>query len=137
MSFELSSLALNYDAELHLVHPVTEAPLYAKPDPKGDPEGKPVKILMHGTASPQYRKSVDVLMKKNAKRGNKPATPDEIRESSVEFLVALAVKAENLMLDGEPLDNKEAFRKMFSDERYSWVKSQCDSFLGNTENFIK
>lgn len=138
MSFDLNQLSLTTDAQpLQLNHPVTEAPLFVPDEDGRDDESKPVSILLYGTASKQYRKAVDVMMKKNAKRGNKQATPDEMREGAVEFLVALAAGSTNLDLDGEAVTSPEQFRKLFSDERFSWVKAQCDSFLGTTEAFIQ
>lgn len=138
MTFDLNTLALSTEAEaLHLTHPVTELPLYA-PVAKGeDPESKPVRILLHGTASKQYRKAVDAMLKRNAKRGRREATPDESREASVDFLVALSVSTENLSLDGEEINSPEMFKKLYSDDRFSWVKAQADSFLSATESFLQ
>ncbi len=138
MSFDLNTLSLSTDAQpLQLVNPKSQAPIFVPKADGSDDETKPVTISLYGTASRQYRKAVDAMMKKNNRRGNKQATPDEMRESSVDFLVALAAGSENLSLDGEDVVGPEAFRKLFADDRYSWVKEQCDAFLGNTETFIQ
>lgn len=137
MSFELNTLALEEQATLHLLHPSKETPLYA-PDKKGaDDESKPVEIVLKGSASQTYAKAVDAMMKKNAKRGNRAATPAESREQNTDFLVSLSVVANNLMLDGEAVDNPDVFRKLYSDSRYDWIKAQVNEFLNSTEHFLK
>jgi hypothetical protein len=132
MSFELNQLALEDQAALHLTHPATDMPLYADKE-----ETKPVQIILKGQASQTYARAVDAMMKAAAKRGKREATPAEAREQSVNFLVALSVTAENLTLDGEPVDSQEAFRKLYSDERFGWIKTQVNEFLGKTEAFLK
>jgi hypothetical protein len=137
MTFELSSLALSDETTVQLVHPVTEVPLFAPVKKGEDPESKPVQVTVKGTASQAYRRAVDAMMKKAAKRGKREATPEEIREQSVDFLVALSVKIDNLTLDGEAVDNPDAFRKLYSDARFDWVKDQVNSAISSVEGFLK
>lgn len=137
MSFELNQLAMSDETTLHLEHPATNAPLFAPVKKGEDPESKPVEIVLRGSASQAYARAVDTMMKQSAKRGNRAATPKEAREQNTEFLVALSVVAKNLTLDGEPLDNPEAFRKLYSDARYDWIKEQVNKVLASPEAFLK
>jgi hypothetical protein len=137
MTFELNSLALSDETTVQLLHPVTEMPLYAPVKKGEDAESKPVQVTVKGSASQAYRKAVDAMMKRAAKRGKREATPEEVREQSVDFLVALSVKIDNMTLDGEPVDNAEAFRKLYSDARYDWVKDQVNTALNSVESFLK
>jgi hypothetical protein len=137
MTFELNSLALSEEATVQLRHPVTEVPLFAPVKKGEDPESKPVQITVKGSASQAYRRAVDAMMKKAAKRGKREATPDEIREQSVDFLVALSVKIDNMTLDGEEVASAEVFRKLYSDPRYDWIKEQVNAAVGDTGAFLK
>jgi hypothetical protein len=137
MTFEISSLALSEETTVQLTHPVTDMPLFAPVGKGEDPESKPVQVTVKGEASQAYRKAVDAMMKKNAKRGKREATPDEMREQSVEFLTALSVKIDNMTLDGEPVDTPDAFRKLYSDPRYDWLKTQINTAIGDTASFLK
>lgn len=138
MSFELSTLALTEEATLHLEHPATGALLYAPVKKGEDAESKPVRIIVRGSASQAYAKAVDSMVKHKKKIApNRDLTPDESRTQNVEFLVALSVTAENLTLDGEAVDNKDTFRKLYSDSRYDWIKEQLNTLLASPEHFLK
>ncbi len=132
MTFELNQLALEEQAALHLTHPATGYALYA--DKK---EEKPVEIVLKGQASQSYRKAIDLMLKNDAKRGGKKATPEQARAEGIEFLVAVSVEIKNLVLDGQPVDNAEAFRKLYSDDRYGWMKTQINDFLQANDSFLK
>lgn len=136
MTFDISTLALSDEATVQLRHPVSDAPLFAPVEKGEDPESKPVQVTVKGSASAAYRKAVDAMMKKAAKRGKRDATPEEIREQSVDFLTALSVRIDNLTLDGEPVDNADAFRKLYSDARYEWCRSQINEAIGDTSAFL-
>ena len=131
IAFDLESLALQEEAELHLINPRDSQPIYAD-----KAETKPVKIKLYGTASDAYRKAVDKMMAKNAKRGKREATPAEAREQSVDFLAALSISTENLNMNGAPIDTVEGFKELYSNSKFSWVREQVDAFLGNTESFL-
>ncbi len=131
MTFDLNSLALTEEATFQLTHPATGAPLFA--DKK---EEKPVEIVLRGQASQAYRRAVDQLQKNRNKRGGKDATPAQAREESIEFLTTLSVEIRNLHLDGAPVADADAFRKLYSDERFSWIKLQVNDFLGDVGSFL-
>lgn len=137
MTFDISTLALSDEATVQLRHPVTDVPLFAPVKKGEDPESKPVQITVKGSASQAYRRAVDAMMKKAAKRGKREATPDEIREQSVDFLVALSVKIDNMTFDGEEVASAEAFRKLYSDPRFDWIKEQVNAAVGDTGAFLK
>lgn len=130
--FNLSTLALKDSVTLHLRHPATEELLYADAE-----QTKPVEIVLHGPASKPYRTAINAMQNRQLKRKGKQATAEGMREEGVELLVACSQRANNLGIDGEPLDNPEAFRKLYSKDEYSWVKTQVDEALGDVGNFIK
>jgi hypothetical protein len=137
MTFELKKLALEEEATAQLRDPGNDMPLFAPVAAGEDPESKPVTITMRGTASAAHRRAVDAMMKKAAKRGKRDASPEEIREQSVDFLVALSVKIDNMTLDGEPVNTPEMFRKIYSDPHLDWIKDQANELVGDTEAFLK
>lgn len=137
MTFELNSLALNDQAVVQLRHPITDVPLFAPVGKGEDPESKPVQITVFGSASQAYRRAVDNMMKKAAKRGKREATPEEMREQSVEFLTALSVKIDNMVVDGEEVASPEAFRKFYADPRFEWCRTQINEAIGDTASFLK
>lgn len=138
MSFELNSLAFSEETVLHLEHPVTGAPLYAPVKKGEDAESKPVQVTLKGSASQAYMRAVDQMQKnKNRIAKNRELTTEEQRKQNVEFLTALSVAFENLTLDGEPVDSPDAFRKLYSDARYDWIKEQVNNILMKPDAFLK
>lgn len=130
--FNLDTLALKDTVELQLKHPVTEELLFADAE-----QTKPVSIVLFGTSSKQYRNAVTAMQNRALKRGKKTPTAEEMREESVRLLVACSEKAVNLSYKGAPLDNAEAFRELYNDPSYSWLKEQVDAGLGDVSNFLE
>lgn len=128
--FKIDTLALSETTDLLLKHPVTGEVL-------GEDEGKPVTFTLYGSASKQYRKAVDVMMKAADKRGNKKATPAEKRQESIEFLVSLTVKADNIEYNGAPLDNPTALADFYGDDKFNWVREQINEAIGSVEGFLQ
>jgi hypothetical protein len=137
MTFELNSLALTEETVVQLEHPATGELLFAPVEKGEDPESKPVQVTVKGEASREYQKAVDAMMKKINKRGKREATPDELREQNADFLTALSVRVDNMTLNGEPVDNPEAFRKLYLDPHYDWVKVQVNKAVQSVEHFLK
>ena len=131
MTFDISTLASKDSTELHLRHPVTEELLYAD-----EAKEKPVKIILWGTGSKAYRQAINAMQNRQLKRGKKQATAEVMREESVELLVACSQKAVNMLFEGQELNTPEAFRKMYSNDAYSWAKEQIDAALSDSGNFI-
>lgn len=131
MAFELNTLALKDTTELHLTHPVTDEKLYADEDKK-----LPVVAILYGTSSKQYRNAITALQNRQLNLGKKKVSAEKMREESVEILVQCSEQIKNLTLDGEPVNNPEAFRKLYSDPAYEWLKSQIDSVIGDVAAFL-
>lgn len=132
MAFNLNSLAIPETTELHLVHPVTQELLYADAA-----QTKAVVIVLYGQSSRKYRAAVSAMQNRALKRGKKQATAEQMQEEGVELLVACSEKAVNLDFDGKPIDTPEAFRKLYSDPAYLWLREQVDSALAEVSNFLK
>ena len=129
--FNLDSLALNDTTELQLVHPVTEELLFADKE-----QTKPVAIVLFGTSSKQYRNAITAMQNRQLRRGKKAASAELLREESVNLLVACSDKALNLTYKEAPLDNENAFRALYSDPKFAWVKDQVDAALGDVSRFL-
>ena len=137
LDFDFNELALEETSKLHLAHPKDDGTMLYAPVAKGQPEdSRPVELNVYGPASPQFRKAMDVMHKKTAKRGKREATAEESREQSVEFLVAVPIDFSNIKFDGEVVDNAEAFRKLYSNPKYEWVTKQATAFLFTDSNFL-
>lgn len=130
--FNLKSLALKDTAEVQLVHPVTEEPLFAD-----EAQTKPVSIVIYGTSSKQYRNALSAMQNRQLKRGKKPATAEQMRDEGVALLVACSEKAVNFQYNEQPLDNDGAFEALYKDPAYSWIKDQVDASLGSVSNFLE
>ena len=130
MAFNLSSLAAKDSDNLQLRHPVTDELLF-------DDDKNPVEIVICGTASKQYRTAVTAMQNRNIKRGKKTPSAEVMREEGIDLLVACSIKANNLVLpDGSPIDNPDAFRTLYSDPAFDWLKAQVDAGLGDVSNFL-
>jgi len=129
--FDLNSLSLKDTVELQLRHPVTDELLFADEE-----KTKPVAIVLYGTSSKQYRNAITAMQNRALKRGKKQPTAEAMREEGVELLVACSEKAINLSYKGAAVDNDAAFRELYSDPSFSWLKDQVDAGLGDTSNFL-
>ena len=130
--FNLDSLALKDTTELQLRHPVSDELLFA--DEAGT---KPVSIVLFGTSSKQYRNAITAMQNRQLKRGKKQVSAEVLREESVSLLVACSSKALNFTYKDSAVNDDEAFRTLYSDPAYSWLKDQVDSALGDVSNFLE
>jgi hypothetical protein len=133
--FDISTLALKADHELHLKHPLTETKLFADAEEK-----KPVMILLHGTASKQYRNQVQAMQTRQLRRNAKKEKPsaETMNEEAVELLVACSAGTKNFVFEGTEFSGTpEAFRKLYSDPKFSWLRAQVDEAIGDVGNFLK
>lgn len=129
--FSLDSLSLKDTVELQLRHPVSDELLFA------DKEGKePVAIVIYGTSSKQYRNAITAMQNRQLRRGKKAVSAEVLREESVSLLVACSEKAVNLTYKGAPVETEDAFRALYSDPAFSWLKDQVDAALGDVSNFL-
>lgn len=131
MAFNLQDLAKKDSFELHLRHPVSDELLY-----EDDEKTLPIKIVLFGTSSKQYRNAVTAMQNTRLKRGKKQVTSEVMREDSIDLLVACSDRAINLELHpGQPLVG-EAFRELYSNDAFDWLKDQCDEAIGDVANFL-
>lgn len=139
MAFDLatSDLTLEETAEMVLLHPKTGEELFDTD--LGPEEGKIVFTLV-GRANPKYLKAVEAMRKANnriTQRGNKEATLEESRQVSVNFLASLSISVENMLFEGEEIDSTEQFKKLYSTEKFAWVREQVNTFLTDDKSFFK
>lgn len=133
MSFDLSTLATKDTTVLHLRHPVSDELLYADEAKK-----KPVTITLFGSSSSQYRNAINAMQNRQLKRGSKKSTAEVMREEGTELLVACSDTSSNLELrKGVPVDNDAAFRELYSDPKFGWLKDQVDEAVGSIANFLE
>lgn len=129
--FTLESLTLKDTVELQLRHPVTDELLFAD-----EAKTKPVLVVLYGSSSKQYRNAITAMQNRSLKRGKKVVSAEVMREEGIELLVACSEKTVNLSYKGKPVDNDDAFREIYSDPAYSWLKDQVDTGLGDVANFL-
>lgn len=128
--FDINTLAAKDSVELQLRHPVSDEALFS-----GD---KPVQAVLWGTSSKVYRTAINAMQNRALKRGKKQASPEVMREEGVELLVACTQRFDQLSgPDGQALDNEDAIRALYKDDRFAWVKTQVDEALADVANFIK
>jgi hypothetical protein len=135
--FDISSMALKSEAyTFQLKHPVAEELLFA-----GD-ESKPVTISVYGSASKPYRDAVAQLQQRGLKRKTAKGKVDpekeieNLKEESLNMLVACSATSTNLAYQGEPVTSAAQFKKMYADPGLSWIRDQVDAEIGNAENFL-
>jgi hypothetical protein len=129
MSFELESLALKETTEVELLHPVSGEVLI-------DSEGNKVTISLYGTSSKQYRNAITAMQSRALKRGKKQLSVEEMRKEGVELLVACSDKINSLTYKGAPVDNDSAFRELYADPKFSWLREQVDAAVGDVSSFL-
>ena len=130
--FNLDTLSLKDTTLLLIKHPVSEEVLYAD----GDKKQKPVSIEIFGTSSKQYRSAIAAMQNRALKRGKEQATAEQMREEGIELLTACSDKANNFTYGGKPVLDDAAFRTLYADAKFSWLKEQVDAALGDTSNFL-
>jgi hypothetical protein len=126
MTFDLSSLALEEQASFQLNHPGTGLPLFADAE-----ETLPVEIVLKGKASPSYQRAVNAMMKRDAQRGGKKPSPEQARQENVEFLTTISVEITNMDFAGKKVDTPDAFRTVYSDDRFVWIREQIGELIGS------
>lgn len=129
--FNLNDLALADTTTLLLKHPVSDEILYSDAEKK-----KPASISLFGTSSKNYRSAISAMQNRALKRGKKQATAETMREESVELLTACSERGINFEYKGKPLMDASAFRELYSDPAFGWLKEQVDAALGDTGNFL-
>lgn len=132
MSFDLNTLAKKDVTTVQINHPATDAPLYADAE-----RTQPVQIIVYGTSSKQYRDKVLAMNNARLKRGKQKPTAEGLESDAIELLVACSKEAVNLELDGKPINTPEAFRKLYSNPDFDWLREQVDNSIGEAANFLQ
>lgn len=134
MAFDItkvSGLALKDTYELQLKNPATEELLF-------DDEGKAVTITLYGKSSKQYRNAVTAMQNRELRRKFKKdsATAEQIQDESTGLLVACSATS-TLEIDGVAVNDKDSFKQLYTDARFSWIRDQVDEALGDQSNFLQ
>lgn len=131
MALDLNTLALKETTELQITHPVTDELLFADEE-----KTQPVMAHLFGTASKQYRNKMNSIMNRRLKRGDKKVTAEVQKEEGTELLVACSDHIDNLTYNGQPIDNPEVFKALYDDPKFSWLRAQVDSLIGDASSFL-
>lgn len=132
MSFDLSTLAAKETFVLQLKHPVTEDPLMV--------DGTPVTIEIYGQSSKQHRNALTAMQNKIIARKKQAMTGENLREESIDILVAISKEALPASFFSSQFDQnstEDNFRKLYSNDEYLWLKNQVQDGLNDLGNFIK
>lgn len=130
--FNLDTLSLKDTVSLQLFHPVSEELLFAD-----EGKTKRVEIELYGTSSKAYRNAITAMQNRSLKRGKKQASAEVMKDEGIELLVACSAKANNFSYGGKPVLDDAAFRSLYADPAFSWLKEQVDAGLGDVSNFMR
>lgn len=135
MSFNILSKSLQDYTTLTLIDPSTGEEMYADGD-----ESKPLQIELFGKSSKQHRSWLSSMLRKNEmeqRTKKKAKTADELLSENAEFFATMTKAIHNFDLDGEKLDNKDAFKKLYGNPALVWIGEQVAEKLGDTESFLQ
>jgi hypothetical protein len=132
-SFNVLTAQMDDVTELHLEHPVT-GPLYAD-----EAEKEPVIITLYGRSSKVHRQWLALALRKqeaNRNKKEKTKTPDELMSENAEFFATMTASIKNMTLGDKKLDNKEAYKELYSNPALMWIVEQISEVLGSTEAYF-
>ena len=113
--------------EMAVRHPVTGEPTDAV-------------ILVAGVDSEQYQTAQRQAWERRLDRssqGRAKPTFEEFEQDGLELLVACTLGWRGLVKEGQELAySPAAARKLYSDPRYVWLRTQVDRFIGDRANFF-
>lgn len=135
MSFNIFSAGQLQDTSvLHLCNPSTEEPMYAD-----EAETLPLEIELYGKASKQHRTWLTSAMRRSEaeQKSKKKKSADELLVENAKFFATMTKAIRNFDMDGEPLNSKEAFEKLYADPRLLWINEQVAKHLGDDGAFLK
>lgn len=136
MTFDLTKLDTRAKSEagvdMKIFHPSTLAPIM-------NDEGKPITITLKGRNSAAYKTAFRTVQERGRERQARGvrANEEEIRADEIEFLSAVTVGWTFTELDGQPFPfNQDNSRRLWSDERFTWILEQATRFAANDGNFL-
>lgn len=117
---------------LHLKDVLTDEPLYEDAE-----QTIPVTVTIYGKSSKQYRGAINAMQNRELRRRAKKetATAEQVQAEAVDLLVACSADS-SLELDGELVNNKDAFKKLYSNPEFGWIRDQVDAALAEDANFL-
>lgn len=140
MAFNLSTLATKESTTVHLRHPATDELLFDEiKEADGSVTSLPVTIDIYGPSSSVFRNLILEMSDRQAKRGKTKLSAEANRKEGIALLAACSIKAHNFAIDdeGTVVDSEAAFKKLYSDPTFAWVKEQVDSAMGDYGNFLE
>lgn len=134
---DLSSLSPSEDARpLHLLHPLTEEPLYAD----DEAQSGPFIVYVHGSDSKVFEKVKHRIANRRigkvdaAKNKVRGLTAESVAGEDREMLVA-CIEGWEIVVNGEhaPSDKETIARILDS---YPWIGEQVNAFIQDRANFL-
>lgn len=128
---DLNLTEIANDGELmELLHPTKKTPLVGK-------SGNPMGITFLGYDSDKAKKIRMKTMNEGLNRkASSKVTAEELETRSIKHIARLAVSWQGITEEGKELEfSFEALVKLLT--KYSWMKEQCDEFIGDRGNFLK
>lgn len=132
--FDLSNyekLASSEGVWMEVMDPKTETPIR-------NVEGKPVRIMLAGSDSPQYRSKQREYMNRRLKK-NKMAlgSAEQLDAEKIEMLAACTVGWEGFVMNGkEWAYSTENAHVLYTNPALRFIREQVDDFIGERANFL-
>lgn len=142
----LDQFALTDTATLELINPET-GKLLLVDDPKGEKDEngdiKLVPITIDLVRSDSKEATEHAHQRQNqrlrsiGRKGKMKITANEIADDLLSLLVFCTRGWNGVVVDGQQLAcNAGNSRKLYSDPRFTWIRSQVDDFIGDEANFL-
>ena len=143
----LDQLALIGTATLELTHPGTgtriliDAPTGEIDKETGKVKLVPITIQLVRSdskeATEHTHQQTNRRLKAMGRKGKLKITADEIADDALSLLIFCTRGWCGIVLDNKELAcNAGNARRLYSDERFSWLRSQVDEFIGDEANFL-
>jgi hypothetical protein len=128
-TMDISKLSIPETATVHISFPGI-GKLYSDDD-----KSKPVTIEVLSPASNEAVKLRKQTVSRILKKKNQDLTADDIEERTIENLIAMTHKVNNLEYNGEKI-NKATIGKVYADPNMGWLTDQVAVKIGGWDNFL-
>lgn len=131
--FDALELAVDQPSRMTIHHPITGAPLT-------NDEGDAWIDLLSLDSNKAKAFERKLTSSRLSQRVRQQITADQLESEHTSRLANLCVGWKLLTLDGSPLDvpfSESNAAELFSNNRMSWLREQCEAFLANRANFMK